>query len=134
MANPIALTALRRAQITAIVWRWLAETARAKRVNHRRLIDRALDAIAAAGPSLWLTEHEVAARYPFRAENLRKGRSLGTGPPFYRLAGIEARRTRVFYRADELDAYLADQRVVTQGFRPNANQPFLETQAAKAEP
>jgi len=133
MRRPTPLTAYRRARIEAILWQWLAHVQRAERTELRKLIANALRDIEAAQPYPWLNEQEVAARYPFNAVSLRKFRSRGKGPPFYRVTGSEKVRSPIVYHADELDAYLAERRIAKTGFRPNANEPFHFTNADESE-
>jgi len=79
--------------IEAILWQWLAHVQRTERTELRKLIANALKDIEAAQPYPWLNEQEVAARYPFNAVSLRKFRSRGKGPPFYRVTGSEKVRS-----------------------------------------
>jgi len=127
MRRPTPLTAYRRARIEAILWQWLAHVQRAERTELRKLIANALRDIEAARPYPWLNEKEVTERYPFNVVTLRKLRWKGKGPPYYRPAGSQQIRTRIFYHADELDAYLAERRIAKAGFRINANEPLRKT-------
>jgi len=103
-----------------LLWQLAIDLQRSERVAWHRFILDAAKAIERARPNPWLSEKEVAARYPLNADWLRQTRCNGGSPPFYRVRGKTAYGSRVVYHAADLDAFLAAGRVATHKFRPGA--------------
>jgi len=114
------LSTLHQQKTKTILWQLSIDLQQSERVAWHRLILDAAKAIERARPNPWLTEKEVAARYPLNADWLRQTRCNGGSPPFYRVRGKTAYGSRVVYHAADLDAFLAAGRVATHKFLPGS--------------
>ncbi len=131
MANASSADAFRRARIRTILWRTLAESACVDRRDRYKLVRQAVQDIVLSAPNPWLDEKQAAARYPLTRDFLRRARSKGQGPPFYRIRGRASVGSRVVYHVADLDAFIAERRVAGKTFQPGADP--AEQDAARQE-
>jgi len=103
-----------RGKIKALLWRFVAGMAEsASQEDRDQLITDTVDKLIRIDPPGWLTEREVAARYPFTVRWLRRARWEGIGPAFHRTQ-LGARWSRVYYSTVDIEAFLDTCRVNTK--------------------
>jgi len=109
--SPIHAQARARRKIKALLWRFAAGmTENASRNTQDQLVEAAVSVLMRIEPNGWLNEREVAARYPFTVQWLRRARWEGVGPCYHRTqSGV--RQSRVYYATADIEDYLATCRV-----------------------
>jgi len=106
--------ALQREETSAVLWRLIVDIQDADQAERELLVKGAVDKLACFQPPRWLDSCDVVAHFPFSLNWLQHARLEGTGPPFHRIQGKRNPRSRVFYHSDDIEAFLAQCRVVPQ--------------------
>jgi len=103
---------LQREETSAILWRLIVDINDAAQAERELLVKGAVEKLARYQSPRWMDERQVAAHYPFSLRWLQHARWEGTGPPFHRVQGKHNPRSRVFYHSDDIEAFLAQCRIV----------------------
>jgi len=100
-----------RSRIRTALWRFAAGMAETDAQDVQdQMVEATVSALMRIEPSGWLNEREVAARYPFTIQWLRRARWEGVGPVYHRTqSGV--RQSHVYYAIADIEAYLATCRV-----------------------